>query len=255
MVISNEQQFFMVMDYYDFDLKSIIDKQNGPFSQADAKGLMIQINKAVNHMHSSWFMHRDIKTSNCLYSRGRLVLADFGLARRFGDPPPSDPPYTRNVVTLWYRPPELLLPYGSYNGPEIDLWSMACVFAEILAKKPLFSGKSELEQLAQIFQLLGPPSQQSWPQYASLAPSHYKFSSTCVHSPHLLRSRFPATALCANRTTPLSTHGFDLLSSLLTLDPSRRLPASKALQHAYFSSDFPPPTPEQAMPHFQLDRL
>ena len=139
MVVGRAQdKVFMVMEYFDHDLKTCIEKHDGPFPQANVKSFMAQLLAGVDYMHSTWFMHRDIKTSNVLYqnSTGRIALADFGLARRFGDPAPDDPPYTRNVVTLWYRAPELLLGATSYSGPDIDLWAVGCVFAELLLKRP-----------------------------------------------------------------------------------------------------------------------
>ena len=257
MVVGRAQdKVFMVMEYFDHDLKTCIEKHDGPFPQANVKSFMAQLLAGVDYMHSTWFMHRDIKTSNVLYqnSTGRIALADFGLARRFGDPAPDDPPYTRNVVTLWYRAPELLLGATSYSGPDIDLWAVGCVFAELLLKRPLFDAKTELEQLSQIFHILGLPTEDRWPGFFLLPIAQsFKFKAQRRNK---LRETLPTTGFAGVRTnsTPLSESGLNLANSLLQLDPLQRSSAAQAKAHAYFH-EAPLPTPRHLMPQFQLDRL
>ena len=113
----------------------------------------------VHHLHNLWILHRDLKTSNLLMShRGILKIADFGLAREYGAPLK---PYTKLVVTLWYRCPELLLG-TTYYSTEIDIWSVGCIFAELLTQKALFPAKTEIESLNKIFQMLGTPNERIW---------------------------------------------------------------------------------------------
>ncbi|KAJ8602733.1 hypothetical protein CTAYLR_003797 [Chrysophaeum taylorii] len=247
MVVGREHdRVFVVMDYFEHDLKTCIEKQEGPFSQADAKSLVRQLVAGVSHMHSKWFIHRDIKTSNLLYSRGRLALCDFGLARRFGDPVL---PYTRNVVTLWYRAPELLLGATTYST-ELDAWSCGCVFAEIFQKAPLFQAKTEIAQLSEIFKVLGIPTEERWPGYQKLPFAKNLAWKKGQFRRNRLRDLLPAVTFAS--TTPLSDSGFEMLGSLLALDPARRGAPDPA--HPYFAES-PLPSPPHLMPRFPLDRI
>lgn len=105
---SSMDSVFMVMEYADHDLKGVMERRmNQPFSTAEVKCLMLQLLSGVAYLHHNWVIHRDLKTSNILYTnRGQLKICDFGLARQYGEPLK---PYTHLVVTLWYRSPELLL--------------------------------------------------------------------------------------------------------------------------------------------------
>ena len=119
----------------------------------------------VKHLHDNWILHRDLKASNLLFShKGELKIGDFGLAREYGSPLK---PYTPIVVTLWYRAPELLLGTKLYSKP-IDMWSVGCIFGELLSQKAMFPGKSETEQLNLIFKELGTPNEKIWPDWPNL---------------------------------------------------------------------------------------
>ena len=140
----NMDKIYMVMEFVEHDLKALMETMRGPFSIGEVKTLMHQLLSAIRHLHDNWIIHRDLKTSNLLLNhRGILKVADFGLAREYGSPLR---PYTPVVVTLWYRAPELLLGIKEYSTP-IDVWSCGCIFAELLTLKPLFPGKSEIEQI------------------------------------------------------------------------------------------------------------
>lgn len=135
------------MDFIEHDLKTLQEDMAEPFSPSETKTLLLQLTSAVEYLHSNWIMHRDLKTSNLLMNnRGQVKVADFGMARYFGDPPPK---LTQLVVTLWYRAPELLLGAEKY-GPEVDLWSIGCILGELLKKEPLFQGKNEVDQLSKV---------------------------------------------------------------------------------------------------------
>ncbi|XP_068655686.1 cyclin-dependent kinase G-2-like isoform X2 [Aristolochia californica] len=162
---SDLNQIFMVMEYMEHDLKGLMETMKQPFSQSEVKCLMLQLLEGIKYLHDNWVLHRDLKTSNLLLNnRGELKICDFGLARQYGSPLK---PYTHLVVTLWYRAPELLLGAKEYST-AIDMWSLGCIMAEMLAKEPLFSGKSEIDQLDKIFKTIGTPSEKIWPGFAKL---------------------------------------------------------------------------------------
>ena len=138
---------YIVMDFVEHDLKSLLEDMREPFLQSEVKTLMLQLCSAVAHMHLNWIVHRDLKTSNLLMTnRGEMKIADFGLARYYSKPVEN---MTELVVTLWYRAPELLFGTKTYST-EIDLWSIGCIMAELLLKEPLFQGKSEIDQLIKV---------------------------------------------------------------------------------------------------------
>ncbi|ORY38525.1 putative cell division cycle 2 [Rhizoclosmatium globosum] len=183
---------------------------------------------AVDCLHSKWIVHRDLKTSNLLMNnRGMMKVADFGLARRFGDPAGH---MTQLVVTLWYRAPELLLGAKEYTT-AIDMWSVGCIFAELVNKEPLAPGRGEIDQLDKFFKLLGTPSEKTWPGFTQLP--HAK-SFNFKHQPfNNLKLRFPS----------LTANGIDLMERLLTFDPKQRITAAEALKHPYFTESPAPKDP------------
>lgn len=135
------------MDFLEHDLKTLQEDMLDAFAPSEIKTLLLQLTSAVDYLHSNWILHRDLKTSNLLMNnRGQMKVADFGMARYYGDPPPK---LTQLVVTLWYRAPELLLGAEKY-GAEIDLWSIGCIFGELLTKNPLLQGKNEVDQLSKV---------------------------------------------------------------------------------------------------------
>ena len=135
------------MDFLEHDLKTLQEDMAEPFLPSETKTLLFQLTSAVEYLHSNWILHRDLKTSNLLMNnRGQIKIADFGMARYYGDPPPK---LTQLVVTLWYRAPELLLGADKY-GPEIDMWSVGCIFGELLTKEPLLQGKNEVDELSKV---------------------------------------------------------------------------------------------------------
>lgn len=151
---------FMVMEFMEHDMKMLLRQKQlsgSLFPQAQVKTLMQQLLAGVHALHSNWVLHRDLKTSNLLLNdKGVLKLADFGLARKYTLPCGQ---YTQPVVTLWYRAPELLLGAKQY-GPEVDMWSVGCIMAELLSCEPLFPGKGEFDQISTIFATLGTPTKE-----------------------------------------------------------------------------------------------
>ncbi|MQM05465.1 hypothetical protein Taro_038275 [Colocasia esculenta] len=250
---SSLDSIFMVMEYMEHDLKALMEAMKQPFSQSEVKCLMLQLLSGVKHLHDNWVLHRDLKTSNLLMNnRGELKICDFGLSRQYGSPLK---PYTSLVVTLWYRvymsalntyggrAPELLLGAKEYST-AIDMWSLGCIMAELLAKEPLFNGKTEFDQLDKIFRTLGTPNEKIWPGFAKLPGVKVNF----VKQPYnRLREKFPPTSFSGRPT--LSEAGFDLLNKLLTYDPEKRITAGDALNHDWFL-EVPLPKSKEFMPTF-----
>ncbi|KAJ1341100.1 hypothetical protein BSLG_004302 [Batrachochytrium salamandrivorans] len=148
---------------------------------------------------------------------GMLKLADFGLARAFGIPLRT---YTHEVVTLWYRSPEILLGSKHYST-AVDMWSVGCIFAEMILKHPLFPGDSEIDEIFRIFRALGTPSETTWPGFASLPDYKPNFP---IWAPQ------PFSEIVPN----LDMDGLDLLQRMLAYDPAARISAKKAINHPYF---------------------
>lgn len=145
----------LVLELATTDLTRIIRDRTLLLKEADCKGFMVQVLRALAYMHKHHFMHRDLKPDNIMLLRdGTVKLADFGHAARFPDP---FQPMFHKVVTVWYRAPELLF-QSSHHSPAVDLWSIGCILAELVLRQPLFPGTDvETDQLAQIFRLLGTP--------------------------------------------------------------------------------------------------
>lgn len=231
---------FLVMEFLEHDLKTLQEDMDEPFLPSEVKTLMLQITSAVEFLHDHWILHRDLKTSNILLNnRGEIKLADFGMARYFGDPPP--PNLTQLVVTLWYRAPELLLGADKYDQ-SIDIWSLGCIFGELLKNEPLFPGKSEINQITQIFKLCGLPTDSSWPTFRRL-PNAKALRIPPNPEPRatlsIVRSKFPL----------ITDSGAALLEELLSLDPASRPSASEILTHPYFKDD-PRPKASSMFPTF-----
>ncbi|CAH8340637.1 unnamed protein product [Eruca vesicaria subsp. sativa] len=246
-VVGNGDSVFMVMEHLEHDLRGVMDRMKQPFSTSEVKCLMIQLLEGVKYLHSNWIIHRDLKPSNLLLNNnGELKICDFGMARQYGSP---IKPYTQLVVTQWYRSPELLLGTKEYST-AVDMWSIGCIMGELLSLKPLFRGKSQndIDQLQQIFAVLGTPSETTWPGFTSLPVSKAKFRKQPYN---LLRKKFPAASFTGGPV--LSELGFDLLNRLLNVDPEQRLTVDEALNHAWFS-EVPLQKAKELMPTFPTKR-
>ena len=172
--------------------------------------------QGIAYCHTHRILHRDLKPQNLLLSSDGLIkLADFGLARAFGVPVRT---FTHEVVTLWYRAPEILLGC-KYYSTEVDIWSIGGIFYEMATHRVLFRGDSEIDQLFQIFRVLGTPNEDSWPGVTQLPD--YKSSF-----PHWTRQRFP--------NFQLNEEAVDLLTRLLVYRPEDRISASTAITHTFF---------------------
>lgn len=219
-VVHSEKRLYLVFEYLDLDLKKFMDSSpEFAKDQRQIKMFLYQILCGIAYCHSHRVLHRDLKPQNLLIDRSSnaLKLADFGLARAFGIPVRT---FTHEVVTLWYRAPEILLGSRHYSTP-VDVWSVGCIFAEMINQRPLFPGDSEIDELFKIFRITGTPNEETWPGVTSLPDFKSAFP------------KWPAKDL-ATQVPNLEPAGLDLLSSMLRLDPTRRITARGALEHEYF---------------------
>ncbi|KXJ88537.1 cell division control protein 2 [Microdochium bolleyi] len=237
-VHADGHKLYLVFEFLDLDLKkymealpvsdggrgkalpegSTIDLGRLGLGDAMVKKFMSQLCDGIKYCHSRRILHRDLKPQNLLIDReGNLKLADFGLARAFGVPLRT---YTHEVVTLWYRAPEILLGGRQYST-GVDMWSVGCIFAEMCTRKPLFPGDSEIDQIFKTFRLLGTPGEETWPGVTSYPDYKSTFPKWQRDYSH---------PLCTN----LDEHGLDLLELMLAYDPATRISAKQACNHPYF---------------------
>ncbi|XP_016521953.1 cyclin-dependent kinase 4 isoform X1 [Poecilia formosa] len=204
----------LVLEYIDQDLSTFLSKAPACGLGRDLiKDVMQQLLRGLDFLHTNLVLHRDLKPENILVSsRGEIKIADFGLARILT----YNIALTPGVVTLWYRAPEVLL--NSVYMSSVDMWSAGCIFAELFLLRPLFKGYTEVQQLQKIFEVIGLPSEDDWPQ----------------ESPILYSESLGPRGSCTNLLPNLDQDENDLLSHCLLFNPSRRISAAKALTHPFF---------------------
>lgn len=232
---------FIVMDYMEHDLRTLMDSDldQSIFTLGESKEIIRQVLSAVEHLHKHWIVHRDLKTSNLLLSnRGKVQVADFGLARRLG---PRAEQLTPVVVTLWYRAPELLLGDKSYTS-AIDMWSVGCILAELLLGRPLLPGKTEIDQIDWIFRVFGYPDELTWPECKKLSGLSSISAAKYISIPPAI---YNLNAIFTKRHIPLSDAGYDLLLRCFEYDPKKRITAREALGHEWFREQPVPKGAEQ----------
>jgi len=219
-VLWDRRRLYLILEYADLDLRALLDSEPTPLAPTRVASYTHQILSALAHAHAHRVLHRDLKPQNVLVCGGgreTVKVADFGLARTFTLPVR---PYTHDVVTLWYRAPEILLGSPCYSTP-VDVWAAGCVLAELASGLPLFPGDSEVGQLMAIFQTLGTPTEGVWPGVTALP-------DWCAAFPSFAGA---GVAAAAPRLGPA---GADLLSRMLTFNPAARISARDALAHPFF---------------------
>ncbi|PFH61942.1 hypothetical protein XA68_15704 [Ophiocordyceps unilateralis] len=235
---SKDQNLNLVLEYLPLgDLEMLIrDTDRVRYGAADIKAWMGMLTRAVWFCHENFVLHRDIKPNNLLIAAdGEVKLADFGLARSFADPHQN---MTANVITRWYRPPELLFGARHYGG-AVDVWSVGTVFAELVMRAPYLPGANELDQIKLICEAVGTPTEDNWPGVTTL-PEY------TVPAQHPVRGR----DWYEMRFGTVGSHGVDLLLGTLALDPKRRITARDMLRHPWWHSD-PKPTRKEDLPQKQ----
>ncbi|KAL5604046.1 hypothetical protein BROUX41_002038 [Berkeleyomyces rouxiae] len=234
---SKDQNLNLVLEYLPLgDLEMLIRDTNAVrYGAGDIKAWMGMLTRAVWFCHENFVLHRDIKPNNLLISAsGDIKLADFGLARAFADPHQY---MTCQVITRWYRPPELLFAVKHYGGGA-DIWSVGCVFAELILRAPYLPGDTDIHQLALICRELGTPTEENWPGVTRQKEYHAIPSEIYPLKP---REYFQG------RFGTVGGAGVDLLMRTLTLDPKKRISAREMLQHEWWLAE-PRPTPRQDLP-------
>jgi len=237
-VMVEKNECFMVFEYLSHDLTGLINHPTFKLTAAHKKDLARQMFDGLDYLHRRGVLHRDIKAANILISNtGQLKYADFGLARFYTKSRQLD--YTNRVITIWYRPPELLLGETQY-GPEVDIWSAACVFVEMFTKKAVFPGEGgELSQLDKVYNVLGTPTRADWPGIIDLPWFE-------LMQPSDRRKR----AFEVMFKDIFSPAGLELVQWMFKYDPTKRPSAEEVLAHAYFATE--EPKPEQA---FELENV
>lgn len=161
-VIHTNTKLTLVFEYLDTDLKKLMTLKENVLNESTIKSFLYQLLRGVHYIHKKKILHRDLKPQNLLISEENILkIADFGLARSFSV---SSKNYTHEVITLWYRPPDVLIGCKNYDI-NIDMWSIGCIFVEMLLGYPIFSGSSEAEQVIEILKVIGIPSYEDYPEF------------------------------------------------------------------------------------------
>ncbi|ESO99702.1 hypothetical protein LOTGIDRAFT_141710, partial [Lottia gigantea] len=226
-IIHTKETLTFVFEYVDTDLSQYLEKHPGGLNAFNVKLFLYQLLRGLAFCHHRRILHRDLKPQNLLISdKGELKLADFGLARAKSIPSRT---YSHEVVTLWYRPPDVLLGSTDYST-SLDMWGVGCIFTEMIAGVATFPGmKDAYDQLDKIFKVLGTPREKSW-EGVTKFPNYDKTKFGFY---------YPQTLSCVVPKLTFIPHSQELASKFLQMDPSKRISAQLAMKHEYFH-DLPP---------------
>uniref|UniRef100_A0AAQ4P0T2 cyclin-dependent kinase n=1 Tax=Gasterosteus aculeatus aculeatus TaxID=481459 RepID=A0AAQ4P0T2_GASAC len=218
-IVHTDKSLTLVFEYLDKDLKQYMDDCGNIMSMHNVKVFLFQILRGLSYCHKRKVLHRDLKPQNLLINeKGELKLADFGLARAKSVPTKT---YSNEVVTLWYRPPDVLLGSSEYST-QIDMWGVGCIFYEMAAGRPLFPGSTVEDELHLIFRLLGTPKEENWPGISSI--EEFKSHNFPKYKPQPLINHAPR----------LDGEGIELLLAFLRYESKKRISAEEAMKHSHF---------------------
>ncbi|XP_054719647.1 cyclin-dependent kinase 7-like [Uloborus diversus] len=229
-VFGSKSNVSLVFDFMDTDLEIIIKDSQIVLTPSHIKAYIIMTLQGLEYLHANWILHRDLKPNNLLInSEGILKIGDFGLAKNYGSP---NKVYSHQVVTRWYRSPELIFGARIYST-GVDMWAVGCILAELLLRAPFLPGETDLDQLNQIFKVLGSPSEEDWPHVSTL--------------PHFVQFKPMPAIPFRDIFTAAGDDLIRVLERMLALNPLKRCTCKEALKMAYFSNR-PAPTPCSQLP-------
>ncbi|KAF8381530.1 cdk-7, partial [Pristionchus pacificus] len=218
-VFGHKTNIQLVMDFMETDLEHVIKEKDIILLSQHVKNITLQTILGLEYLHVNWILHRDLKPNNLLMNAaGTIKITDFGLARFYGSP---NRVYTHQVVTRWYRAPELLYGARAY-GVGVDMWAIGCIIAELLLRVPLFPGQSDLDQLSAIYKILGTPTESDWPLMKKL-PDYVVIKDLPSMD---MRHIFSAAG----------DELLELIQGCFAFDPLKRWSATDALKSPYFST-------------------
>ena len=242
---------FMVFEYLEYDLFGILETPEIRLTQDHVKSWSKQLLSGVHYMHKNKVIHRDLKASNLLVNRqGELKIADWGLARSWNSDMKR---LTNKVITLWYRPPELLLGCMEYT-PKIDMWSVGCIVAEMFRRSGFLRGRDEATQLDLIFKTCGHPTNEEWPDIKKTCRLWKNFEPKSGETRHSRRLR---ETLKQQLPHPrwMTESAADLIDNLMVMNPANRWSADQALLADYFFDEPAAKEADQLSMHFQVDSM
>jgi len=221
-VIRENNHLYLVFEHMEENLYQLMRRQTNPFPETVIRKIISQISCGLAYIHKQGFFHRDIKPENLLCCRGAnlIKIADFGLTRELD----SKPPYTDYISTRWYRAPELLL-HSTFYSWSVDIWALGCIVGELYTLRPMFPGRSEIDQIFKICQVIGSPNDEEWSEGKRLAS--------------MLQFNFPKVVPLdlRNLITGCSLQGIDMIEAMLRWVSDKRPQAKDLLRHPYFGKN------------------
>ena len=218
-IIQDVDKIVLIFELTEMDLKKYLDKEKFIKDVKIIQSFTLQILNGLYYCNINRIIHRDLKPQNLLITNDlKLKLCDFGLSRMFSLPMGK---MTHEIITLWYRPPEVLLGIENYTT-KVDSWSIGCIMAEMINGKPLFPGDCEIGQIFKIFETLGTPNEENWPGVSKLPEYKLTFPQWKIKS---VKSLFP----------DFNSDGLDLMEKFLEMDPDKRITIREALNHPFIT--------------------